>query len=59
MILRFGALPRWLAWLSLVLALAMAIPGVQFIGLAVGLPVWTLLVSALLYRRPPVPAATA
>jgi hypothetical protein len=50
--LRFGALPRWLAWFSFVLAVAMAIPGVQFLGLAVGLPLWTLAVSVLLYRRP-------
>jgi hypothetical protein len=50
-ILRFGALPRWLAWFSLVLALVMAAPTLGFFGLVVGLPLWTLLVSALLYRR--------
>jgi hypothetical protein len=50
-ILRFGALPRWLAWLSLVLALVMAIPALNFFGLVAGLPLWTLLVSVLLYRR--------
>jgi hypothetical protein len=50
-ILRFGALPRWLAWFSFVLALVMAIPTLGFFGLVVGLPVWTLAVSVLLYRR--------
>jgi hypothetical protein len=50
-ILRFGALPRWLAWFSFVLALVMAIPPIGFFGLVVGLPVWTLAVSVLLYRR--------
>jgi Domain of unknown function (DUF4386) len=50
-ILRFGALPRWLAWFSFVLALVMAIPTLGFFGLVVGLPVWTLAVSVVLYRR--------
>jgi hypothetical protein len=49
--LRFRALPRWLGWVSLVLALALAIPGVGFIGLVVGLPLWTVVVSVLLLRR--------
>jgi hypothetical protein len=49
--LRFRALPRWLGWISLVLALAMTIPGVGFIGLVVGLPLWTVIVSVVLLRR--------
>jgi hypothetical protein len=49
-IIRFGALPRWLAWFSLAVALIMAIPTLGFFGVVVGLPVWTLLVSVLLYR---------
>jgi hypothetical protein len=35
----------------------MAIPGVQFLGLVVGLPLWTLIVSVLLFRRPFAPAS--
>jgi hypothetical protein len=50
-ILRFGVLPRWLAWFSLVVALVMAIPTLGFFGVVIGLPVWTLLVSVLLYRN--------
>ena len=50
-ILRFGALPRWLAWLSLALALVMAIPTLGFFGIVLGLPLWTVLVSVLLFRR--------
>jgi hypothetical protein len=50
-VIRFGGLPRWLAWFSLVIALIMAIPTLGFFGVVVGLPVWTLLVSVLLYRR--------
>jgi hypothetical protein len=49
-ILRFGSAPRWLAWFSLVLALVMAVPPVGFFGVVLGLPLWTLLVSGLLYR---------
>jgi hypothetical protein len=50
-ILRFGGLPRWIGWFSLALAIVMAIPTLGFFGLVVGLPIWTLIVSALLYRR--------
>jgi hypothetical protein len=52
-ILRFGALPRWLAWFSLVVALVMAIPTLGFFGVVIGLPLWTALVSVLLYRAEP------
>lgn len=51
-ILRFGALPRWLAWASLVLALILAIPPIGWLGVIAGLPLWTLVVSVLLYLRP-------
>jgi hypothetical protein len=58
-VIRFGALPRWLAWFSLFVALVMAIPTLGFFGVVVGLPVWTVLVSVLLYRSTvrPMPAA--
>jgi ABC-type phosphate transport system permease subunit len=49
-VIRFRALPRWLAWFSLFVALIMAIPTLGFFGVVVGLPLWTLLVSVLLYR---------
>jgi len=51
-ILRFGGLPRWFAWLSLVLALILAVPPIGWLGVIVGLPLWVLLVSVLLWRRP-------
>jgi hypothetical protein len=53
-ILRFGALSRWLAWFSLVLALVMAIPTLGFFGVIVGLPLWVIATSVLLYRPTPV-----
>jgi hypothetical protein len=52
-ILRFGALPRWLAWFSLLLALVMAIPTLGFFGIVVGLPLWVLATSVLLFRPTP------
>lgn len=51
--LRFGALPRWLAWFSLVVAAVMVIPPLAFFGLVLGLPLWTLLTSIRLYVRSP------
>ncbi len=52
-ILRFGALPRWAAYLSLVVALVLAIPPVSFFGLVLGIPVWVVAMSVLLYRPTP------
>jgi hypothetical protein len=46
--LRTAALPRWLAWVSLVLALGLLIPPVGWVGILFGLPVWVVLVSVLL-----------
>jgi hypothetical protein len=49
--LRFGAFPRWFAWFSLVLALILAIPPIGWLGVLVGLPLWVLVTSVLLFRR--------
>ena len=49
-IVRYAALPRWLAWLSLAVALVLVVPPVAFFGLVLGLPLWTLAASVLLYR---------
>jgi hypothetical protein len=51
--LRYGGLPRWFAWVSLVLALILAIPPIGWLGVIVGLPLWVLLLSVLLYRQDP------
>jgi hypothetical protein len=58
-ILRYGALSRWFAWLSLALALILVIFPIGWLGVIVGLPLWTLIASVLLYLRPvgePAPA---
>lgn len=50
--LRTGALPKWLGWISLVLALWLLIPPIGWAGLIFGLPLWTLVVAVLLYIKP-------
>lgn len=50
--LRHRPLPRWFGWVSLLLALVLAVPPVGWLGVFVGLPLWVLLASVLLYRGP-------
>lgn len=50
--LSHAALPRWFGWLSLVLALMLAIPPIGWLAVFVGLPLWVLIVSILLVRQP-------
>lgn len=47
---RTAALPRWWAVASILLALWLAIGPIGWIGLLVGLPVWTVVTSLLLVR---------
>jgi hypothetical protein len=58
-ILRFRALPGWLGWMALVFAVLAVIPPVGWAVLAIGLPVWTLIASWLLFaKRRGAPAGT-
>jgi hypothetical protein len=52
LILRYGPMPRWLAWVSFALALWLLIPPIGWAGLLFGMPLWTLAVSVLLWMRP-------
>jgi hypothetical protein len=52
-VLRFGVLPRWLAWVSLLLAVVLLIPWIGWAGLIFGIPLWVIVVSLLLYARTP------
>jgi hypothetical protein len=52
LILRYGPMPRWLAWVSLALALVLLIPPIGWAALLFGVPLWTLAVSVLLWMRP-------
>jgi hypothetical protein len=51
-ILRHGALPRWVAWVSFLFALWLLIPPIGWAGLLVGVPLWTIAVSVLMWMRP-------
>jgi hypothetical protein len=51
-ILRYGALPRWLGWVALVFALWLLIPPIGWAGLLLGLPLWTLAAAVLMWMRP-------
>lgn len=50
-ILRYGALPRWVAWISFLFALWLLIPPIGWAGLLVGVPLWTIIVAVLLWMR--------
>jgi hypothetical protein len=50
-ILRWSVLPRWLAWINLLIALVLLIPPIGWAALIFAFPLWVLLVSVLLYRR--------
>jgi hypothetical protein len=50
-VLRTGVLSRWLAWVSLVLAVVLVIGPIGWLGLFFGFPLWVLAVSVLLWRR--------
>lgn len=56
-ILRGVSLPRWLGWVSIVLAIAVLIPPLSFPALLV-FTIWSVIVSILIYRRTG-PAASA
>lgn len=48
--LRTGSLPRWLAWVSLVVAIALIILPIGWAGLLFAFPLWVLVVSYLLWN---------
>lgn len=50
--IRTRVLPAWLGWASLVVALWLLIPPIGWAGLLLGVPLWTILVSVLLWMRP-------
>jgi hypothetical protein len=53
--LKARALPAWVGWISLLLALWLLIPPIGWAGLIFGMPLWTLLVSVLLFLPKPWP----
>jgi hypothetical protein len=51
-ILRYGPMPRWMGWVGLLVALWLLIPPIGWAGLLLGLPLWTLAASVLMWMRP-------
>lgn len=49
-VLQTRVFPRWVAWVSLLLAVWLVIGPIGWLGLLFGVPVWTLLLSVLLWR---------
>lgn len=64
--IRHGAFPKWIAWLSVLIAIGMLTGWIGWAFLIIGMPLWTLIVTALLWMgasRPapigqPAPGAT-
>lgn len=50
-VLRTRVLPRWLAWVSFLVALVLLIPPIGWAGLIFAFPLWLIVVSLLLVRR--------
>jgi hypothetical protein len=50
-IVRWAVLPRWLAWVNLLVALVLLIPPIGWAALIFAFPLWVILVSVLLYRQ--------
>lgn len=50
-IFRFAVFPGWLGWVSLLFAVLAVIPPVGWAVLGLGLPLWTLVVSWLLFAK--------
>ena len=56
--LRTRVLPVWLGWMSFLIALVLLIPPVGWAGVVWAFPLWTIIVSILLFRRGSAPTAT-
>ena len=48
--LRTGALPKWLAWIGVVLGIIMLIPPIGWAAVIFGMPIWVLIASIWLFR---------
>jgi hypothetical protein len=51
-ILRTRLLPVWWAWVSFLLGVLLLIPFIGWAGLIFGFPIWIVVTSVLLFRRP-------
>ena len=51
--LRFGALPKWLGWFSLLIGIVLLIGPIGWAGFIFATPLWILIVSVWLFMRTP------
>lgn len=58
MSLRYGALPKWLGWLSVVIGIVLLIGPIGWAAFIFATPIWTLIVSIWLYTRTEQPSTT-
>ncbi|MFL5919891.1 MAG: hypothetical protein ACJ75Q_06245 [Gaiellaceae bacterium] len=54
---RYAALPKWLGWFSVLIGIVLLIGPIGWAALIFATPIWTLIVSVLLWRRAQAPAA--
>ena len=54
--LRYGALPRWLGWFSVLIGIVLLIGPIGWAAFLFATPIWTLIVSILLWRAAERPA---
>jgi hypothetical protein len=57
--LRTGVLPRWVGWVSLLVAVVLMVPFVGFLGFVFLFPVWIVGTTLWLWSRPAMAAAPA
>ncbi|HEY2936406.1 MAG TPA: hypothetical protein VGJ25_07390 [Gaiellaceae bacterium] len=55
LVLRTRVLPVWLGWVTLAIALVLAIIPIGWAGVVFLFPLWTIVVSVLLFLKPPLP----
>ena len=55
LVLRYAVLPRWLGWLSLVIGIVLLIGPIGWAAFIFATPIWTIIVSVLLWRRAQAP----
>jgi hypothetical protein len=56
--IRYGAFPKWLGWLSVLVGIGLLTGWIGWAFLILGLPIWTLIVSILLFTGADRPATT-
>jgi hypothetical protein len=58
-VLRTGVLPRWVGWVSLLIAVVLMVPFVGFLGFVFLFPIWIVGTTLWLWSRPAMAAAPA